>query len=68
MQAPAVIPRRSNEPPDPFFDREAYRERNQLKRLIGRPKQDRRIATRYEKLAVSSRRLSSVIAATLLRL
>jgi hypothetical protein len=31
-----VIPRRSNEPPDPFFDRAAYRERNQVERLIGR--------------------------------
>jgi transposase len=47
-----VIPRRSTEPPDPFFDRETYRERNQVERLIGRLKQHRRIATRYEKLAV----------------
>jgi len=47
-----VIPRRSNEPPAPFFDREAYRERNQVERLIGRLKQHRRIATRYEKLGV----------------
>ncbi len=49
----AVIPRRSNEPPDPFFDLEAYRERNQVERLIGRLKQHRRIATRYEKLALA---------------
>jgi transposase len=47
-----VIPRRSNEPPDPCFDHEAYRERNQVERLIGRLKQHRRIATRYEKLAL----------------
>jgi len=49
----------------PFFDREAYRERNQLERLIGRLKQHRRIATRYEKLAVSYEAFL-VIAATLL--
>lgn len=47
-----VIPRRSNEPPDPFFNREAYRERNRVERLINRLKQHRRIATRYEKLAL----------------
>ncbi len=44
----AVSPRCSSEPPDPFFDREAYRERNQVERLIGRLKQHRRIAPRYE--------------------
>lgn len=34
-----VIPRRSDEPPDPYFDHEAYRERNQVERLISRLKQ-----------------------------
>lgn len=49
----AVIPRRSNKRPNPFFDRQAYCERNQIERLINRLKQYRRIATRYEKLAAA---------------
>lgn len=32
------------------FDKEAYRERNRVERLIGKGKQFRRLATRYEKL------------------
>jgi transposase len=35
------------------FDREQYRRRNVVERLIGRLKECRRIATRYEKLAVN---------------
>ena len=35
------------------FDRELYRERNVVERLIKRLKQFRRIATRYEKLSVN---------------
>ena len=46
-----VIPRRANEPPQRHFDREAYRRRNVVERLINRLKQNRAIATRYEKLA-----------------
>jgi transposase len=49
----AVIPRRTNEPPQRSFDRAAYRERNRVERLINRLKQNRAIATRYDKLAVS---------------
>jgi transposase len=48
-----VIPTRSNEPCDPAFDREAYRERNRIERLFNRLKQFRRIATRYEKRGVN---------------
>jgi transposase len=48
-----VIPTKSNEPRDPAFDREAYRERNRIERLINRLKQFRRIATRYEKRAIN---------------
>lgn len=44
-----VIPLRSNQGRDENFDREAYRERNKVERLINRLKQWRRIATRYEK-------------------
>jgi transposase len=49
----AVIARRSNEPSQKRFDRERYRERNRVERLINRLKQARRVATRYEKLAVN---------------
>ena len=48
-----VIPTKSDEPRDPGFDREAYRRRNRVERLINRLKQFRRIATRYEKRAVN---------------
>lgn len=48
-----VIPTKSNQPRDPAFDREAYRRRNLVERLINRLKQYRRIATRYEKRAVN---------------
>ena len=49
----AVIPRKANERRTGRFDRAAYRERNRVERLINRLKQFRRVATRYEKLAVS---------------
>lgn len=37
----------------PRFDRALYRERNRVERAIGRLKEYRRVATRYEKLAVN---------------
>lgn len=46
-----VIPTKRTERRHPRFDRAAYRERNQVERLINRLKQHRAIATRYEKLA-----------------
>jgi transposase len=45
----AVIPRFRTQSVDPDFDRETYRERNVVERLIGRLKHYRRLATRYEK-------------------
>lgn len=45
----AVIPRRANERRGPL-DKEQYRDRNRVERLINRLKQFRRVATRYEKL------------------
>ncbi len=39
----------------PGFDREAYRRRNVVERMINRLKQFRRVATRYDKLAVRYR-------------
>jgi transposase len=48
-----TIPTKSNERPQRTFDRELYRERNWVERCINRLKQFRRVATRYEKLAVN---------------
>ena len=49
----AVIPMRHNEHvrDRPMFDKRAYRGRNVVERCVGRLKNFRRIATRYEKLA-----------------
>lgn len=58
----AVIPTRANEPRQPDFDREAYRQRNRIERLINRLKQFRRIATRYEKRAVNYLAMISIVA------
>lgn len=49
----STIPRKSNEKRRGPFDREAYRKRNKVERLIGRVKEFRRIATRYEKRAAN---------------
>jgi transposase len=49
-----VIPSKENEDRDSRpveFDREAYRERNIIERLIGWLKESRRILTRFEKTA-----------------
>jgi transposase len=46
-----VIPTRKDQPRQRNFDRQAYRLRNRVERLINRLKQARRIATRYEKRA-----------------
>jgi transposase len=48
-----VIGSKSNESSDHEFDREAYRRRNIVERLIGWLKESRRVATRYDKLACS---------------
>lgn len=36
-----------------FFDRQAYRRRSLIERMFGRLKDVRRVATRYDKLAVT---------------
>lgn len=48
-----MIPTRTDQPRQPDFDKAAYRQRNRVERLIGRLKQYRRIATRYEKRATN---------------
>jgi transposase len=58
----AVIPTKANQVADPGFDRDAYRERNVVERLINRLKQWRRIATRYEKRAVNYLAMLSIAA------
>lgn len=49
----ATIPKQRDEHPQRVFDRALYRERNRVERGINRLKQYRRVATRYEKLAVN---------------
>lgn len=49
-----VIPSKKNEThaQERFFDREAYRRRNVIERLVAKLKEMRRIATRYDKLNI----------------
>ncbi len=46
-----TIPRKTTQRRTGPFDRELYRTRNRIERLINRLKQFRRIATRYDKRA-----------------
>ncbi|MDM8006811.1 MAG: IS5 family transposase [Phycisphaerae bacterium] len=51
-----VIPLREDQKPgqsDPGFDRQAYRRRNVIERCVGWLKENRRLGTRFEKLAVN---------------
>jgi transposase len=50
-----VIPAKVNERRQRTFDREAYRQRNIVERMINKLKNFRRIATRYEKRAANYR-------------
>jgi transposase len=49
----AMIPQSRTEKTPRFMDRVLYHERNVVERLVGRLKEYRRIATRYDKLAES---------------
>jgi transposase len=60
-----TIPRKRNECRKGPFDREVYKQRNLVQRLINRLKQFRRLATRYEKRGANYRAMW-VLAATLL--
>lgn len=46
-----VIPTRVNKRKRPPFDRERYRQRNLIERFFGQIKENRRVATRYDKKA-----------------
>jgi transposase len=48
-----VIPTKSDQRRQPSFDQAAYRGRNRVERTVGRLKQFRRVATRYDKRAVN---------------
>ena len=48
-----TIPSKKNQPRNGSFDKELYRLRNRVERLINRLKQFRRVATRYEKRAAN---------------
>lgn len=56
LQIKPVIPSKSNETPKArrlAFDRETYRDRNIIERLVGWLKESRRILTRFEKKAAN---------------
>ncbi len=55
-----MIPTKTDEHPNPRFDRAAYRQRNKVERLVNRLKQHRAIATRYEKLAADYEALLTI--------
>lgn len=60
-----TIPRKVNEHRGGSFDRNLYRQRNQVERLLNRLKQFRRLATRYEKRAVNYAAMLTVAAIVL---
>lgn len=47
--AEPVIPPKANRTEQRAYDKELYRERNEVERFFGRLKLNRRVATRYEK-------------------
>jgi transposase len=49
----AVIPTRGDQKRNPRFNKATYRRRNIVERVVGWLKENRRLATRYEKLAVN---------------
>lgn len=51
--AKAVIPSRKNRKTERDYDKEVYKNRNQIERFFNKIKQCRRVATRYDKLITS---------------
>ena len=66
--AEAVIPPRSNLKEQRAYDEGLYKERNLVERFINRIKQNRRVATRYEKTARNFLAFVQVAAITVLLL
>lgn len=52
-QAQAVIPPRSMRKVQREYDKERYKERNLVERMFNKLKHFRRVATRYDKLAIA---------------
>jgi transposase len=48
-----VIPTRKDQPRAADFDKDEYRKRNIIERVVGWFKESRRLLTRFEKLAVN---------------
>jgi transposase len=63
--AVAVVPPRSNRLSQREYDKDIYKERNLVERLFLKLKSFRRIATRYEKLAINYSSLLYLAAATI---
>jgi transposase len=61
-----VIPSSANRAEPIEYDEAMYRERNKVERLFGRLKQFRRIATRYEKLAITFLAMIHLVAAVVM--
>ena len=61
-QATAVIPPRSNRKITRQYDKVLYRERNLVERVFQKLKHYRRIATRYERLAITYHAMLSLVA------
>jgi transposase len=57
-----MIARPEDEPAQRTFDRERYRARNRVERLINRLKQYRRVATCHEKLVANYRAMVTIAA------
>ena len=64
-EAIAVIPPRSNRAVARDYDEHLYGERNRVERLFQKLKHYRRIATRYERLAVTCLAMLSLVSAIL---
>jgi transposase len=60
-----IIPPRSNRKTPGHPDYPRYKDRNRVERMLGKPKQQRRIATRYDKTALSFESFLNLAAARL---
>ncbi len=61
-EAIAVIPSRRNRTTERAYDEHLYRERNLVERVFQKLKHYRRIATRYERLAITYQAMLSLVA------